>query len=70
MKLLFASALAIVGAVYAQSNPNSTVGVGGSDPPITSPQVMGFNSLDGRYKHVIILSIDGFHAVNTHYLFG
>jgi Type I phosphodiesterase / nucleotide pyrophosphatase len=55
--------LALVGVSVAQTNLNLTVNVGGWEHPITSPQVMSFNSLNGPYKHVIILSIDGFHQV-------
>jgi hypothetical protein len=50
-------------AAYAQQNPNFTVDVGGSNPPITFPQVTTYNNLNGPYKHVIILSLDGFHQV-------
>ena len=55
--------LGFLSACYAQSDVDVSVGVGGPNPPITSPQVMGYNSLDGMYKHVVILSIDGFHTV-------
>lgn len=61
MKSLFL-ALTFVGLCLA-GNPDFSVNVGGSNPPVTNPQVMGFNTLDGPYKHVIILSIDGLHHV-------
>jgi hypothetical protein len=57
---------ALVGTCYAQSNPEISIDVGGSMPPITLPQVNGFNSLTGPYQHVIILSIDGLHQVIRH----
>ena len=40
-----------------------SVGVGGVHPAFTFPNVNGFNSLCGKYKHVVILSIDGLHQV-------
>jgi hypothetical protein len=60
--------LSLAGACFAQSNPNFTVDIGGSTPPITHPNVMAFDALTGPYKHVIILSVDGFHHVRTLYL--
>ena len=54
---------AFLGASVAQSNVNYSVNVGGPNPPITSPQVVSFKSFSGPFKHVIILSIDGFHQV-------
>lgn len=63
MYSLLLSVLGLAGISLAQTNPNLTVDVGGWEPPITSPQVMSFNSLNGPYKHVIILSVDGFHQV-------
>jgi len=53
----------LIAGTFADTNPNFTVNVGGSNPPITSPQVIGFDALNGNYKHVVILSIDGFHSV-------
>ena len=58
--LLFCS---LIVGTFAASNPNFTVNVGGADPPITHPQVIAFDSLNGPYKQVVILSIDGFHSV-------
>jgi hypothetical protein len=57
------TALALTGACFAQTNVNLTVDVGGSTPPITHPNVMGYDVLTGPYKHVVILSVDGFHHV-------
>ena len=54
--------LGLLGAVCA-TNFNLTQNVGGSDPPITSPQVMSEKSFNGPYQQVIILSVDGLHAV-------
>jgi len=54
--------LALFSGCYAQSIDISQ-GVGGPNPPITNPAVMGYDSLSGKYKHVVILSIDGFHQV-------
>jgi hypothetical protein len=56
--------LLLLARIYAQSD--LTVDVGGWMPPITSPQVMGFNGLAGPYKHVVFLSIDGLHQVYLH----
>lgn len=42
------------------------VGVGGANPPTTFPNVNGFNALNGKYKHVVILSVDGLHQVYNH----
>ena len=61
MKFAFLSLFCVAGC-YAQSLDIS-VGVGGPNPPITDPFVMGYDSLSGNYKHVIILSIDGLHQV-------
>lgn len=61
MKFAFLS-LTFVAGCYAQSLDMS-VGVGGPNPPITDPFVMGFDSLSGKYKHVLILTIDGLHQV-------
>lgn len=54
---------ALVSTCYAQSNLEISMDVGGSVPPITSPQVNGFNGLNGPYQHVIFLSVDGLHQV-------
>jgi hypothetical protein len=61
--LSLVTALALAGACFAQPNLNFTVDIGGSTPPITHPNVMAFDALTGPYKHVIILSVDGFHHV-------
>lgn len=58
--LLFCS---LIVGTFAATNPNFTVNVGGSNPPILSPQVIAYDSLSGPYQHVVILSIDGFHSV-------
>ena len=62
MRSVFLLCLLIVGT-FADTNPNFTVNVGGSGPPITHPQVIAFDALTGNYQHVVILSIDGFHSV-------
>jgi len=54
--------LALVAGCYAQS-VDVIAGLGGPNPPITNPAVIGYDSLSGKYKHVVILSIDGFHQV-------
>jgi hypothetical protein len=53
----------LIAATLATTNSNFTVNVGGSNPPMTNPQVIAFDSLNGPYQHVVILSIDGFHSV-------
>jgi hypothetical protein len=55
--------LSLLSVCYAQSGLDVSSGVGGPNPPITFPFVNGFNSLSGKYQHVVILSIDGFHTV-------
>lgn len=54
--------LALAAGCYAQS-VDVIAGLGGPNPPITDPAVIGYDSLSGKYKHVVILSIDGFHQV-------
>jgi hypothetical protein len=54
--------LVLVAGCYAQS-VDVIAGLGGPNPPITDPAVNGYDSLSGKYKHVVILSIDGFHQV-------
>lgn len=61
MKSLLFS-LSFITACFAQSLDVS-VGTGGPHPAMTFPNVMGFNALSGKYKHVVILTIDGFHHV-------
>jgi hypothetical protein len=61
MHLLLLLVLAVI--CHADTNLNYTFDVGGSNPPTTFPVVNGYNSLDGPYKHVVILSIDGLHEV-------
>lgn len=55
--------LSLLAACYAQSGLDVSEGVGGPNPPITFPFVNGYNSLSGKYEHVVILTIDGFHHV-------
>ena len=47
----------------ALADPDITVDVGGSDPPLIFPQVISETSFSGPYQHVIILSVDGLHQV-------
>ena len=60
MESLFLFLTLFIASCIAQ-NLDLSVGVGGAAFPITSPQVIGYNVLTGKYKHVIILSIDGLH---------
>jgi hypothetical protein len=55
-------ALALFGACYAQSD-DEIPRIGGSNPTMTFPAVNGYSALNGKYQHVIILSIDGLHTV-------
>jgi hypothetical protein len=62
MARLLVGALVFFAGVFAQ-DANLSVAVGGISPPITHPNVIAYNALNGPYEHVIILSIDGFHQV-------
>ena len=52
------------GACAAQAVIQNIAGLGGPHPASTYPAVNGYNALDGKYQHVIILSIDGMHTVS------
>jgi hypothetical protein len=62
MGLFVLFVLSFISTCLAQ-NLDLSVGVGGPSPAFTFPNVNGFNSLSGKYKHVVILSIDGLHQV-------
>ena len=64
-RLLLGTIVFAASAAFAQ-NVDYSVNVGGISPPITHPQVMGFDSLSGKYQHVVLVSIDGFHQVPPH----
>jgi len=60
---------ALASVALAQTNANYSVDVGGSNPPMTFPNVISYNTLNGPYQHVVILSIDGFHQVHPPFRF-